>query len=92
MRVHVAVDRRERVELTDNIKSKQELLQQRKVELESLHVGVDSATEQREKLERDREEARALVDQLNTEVRVWLTAQWWGCYGFVVVVAMDYLL
>lgn len=48
---------REKVELADDIKTKQELLQQRKGELESLHVGVDSATEQREKLEKDREEA-----------------------------------
>lgn len=61
---------REKSDLSDDIKSKQELVQQRKVELEGLQGGVSSATEQREKLEKDREEARRLLEQLDAEVSV----------------------
>ena len=67
---------REKVELVDDIKDKQELVQQRKVELEDLQTGVSSATDQREKLERDREEARRLLEHLDAEVRAWQLHMW----------------
>lgn len=59
---------REKVELAEDIKAKQELIQQRKVELEGFQDNVDQATQQRESLEQEREEARNLLEQLNTEV------------------------
>jgi len=61
---------REKSDLADDIKNKQELVQQRKVELENLQGGVSSATEQREKLEKEREEANKLLEQLDAEVGV----------------------
>ncbi len=61
---------REKSELADDIKNKQELVQQRKVELENIQGGVSSATEQREKLEKEREEANKLLEQLDAEVGV----------------------
>jgi len=60
---------REKAGLAEDIKNKQELVQQRRVELEGLQGGVTTATEQREKLENDREEANRLLEQLDTEVR-----------------------
>ena len=60
---------REKAGLAEDIKNKQELVQQRRVELEGLQGGVTSATEQREKLEKDREEASKLLEQLDAEVK-----------------------
>ena len=65
----IVFDHREKVGLVDDISKKQQLLQERQGELESLHMGVNSATEQRDKLEKERMEARAMVDHLNAEVR-----------------------
>lgn len=56
------------MELAEDIKAKQELIQQRKVELEGFQDNVDQATRQRQGLEQEREEARTLLEQLNTEV------------------------
>ena len=62
---------REKLELAEDIKAKQELIQQRKVEMEGFQENVDAATRQRESLEKEKEEARTLLEQLNNEVRGW---------------------
>lgn len=59
---------REKVELAEDIQAKQDLIQQRRVELEGIQENVDHATQQRESLEHEREEARTVLEQLNTEV------------------------
>ena len=56
------------MELAEDIKAKQELIQQRKAELEGFQENVDNATRQRETLEREKEEARKLVEELSDEV------------------------
>lgn len=60
---------RERSNLAEDIKAKQELIQQRQVEVEGLQEGVDQVTKQREALEKEREETKALLDKINTDVR-----------------------
>ena len=59
---------REKVELVEDIRAKQELIQQKRVEMDGFQDDVDHASKQREALEKEREEARAQLEQLNTEV------------------------
>ncbi len=54
--------------MAEDIKAKQELIQQRKAELEGFQENVDQATCQRESLEREKEEARTLLEHLSNEV------------------------
>ena len=56
------------MELAEDIKAKQELIQQKRVEMEGFQEDVDQASKQRETLEREREEARSLLEQLDSEV------------------------
>lgn len=59
---------REKVELSDDIKAKQELVQQRQAEMEVFQEDVSQASRQRQGLEQEREQAQNLLEQLNTEV------------------------
>ena len=59
---------REKVELADDIKAKQELIQQKKGELEVFQDDIQQVTKRREALEKEREEARAKLDHLTSEV------------------------
>ncbi len=59
---------REKSGLSDEIKVKQELIQQRKGELEVLQGDVSQASQQKEELEKKREDMRKIVNQMNDEV------------------------
>lgn len=56
------------MELSDDIKAKQELVQQRQAEMEVFQEDVSQASRQRQGLEQEREQAQNLLEQLNTEV------------------------
>lgn len=59
---------REKVELADDIKVKQELIQHKRGELEGFQEDIQQVAKRRESLEKEREEARAKLDHLNSEV------------------------
>lgn len=57
----------EKTGLAEEIKAKQELIQQRKGEVEGMQGDIDEASRQREALERERDKARNLLEELNNE-------------------------
>jgi chromosome segregation ATPase len=59
---------REKAQLSEDIKTKQELIQQRKGEITNLQTDVETAAKQRESLEREKAEAQTKLDQLDSEV------------------------
>lgn len=59
---------REKAQLSEDIKTKQDLIQQRKGEINGLQTNVEAATKQREDLEREKVEAQTKLDQLDNEV------------------------
>ena len=59
---------REKTQLSEDIKTKQDLIQQRKGEINDLQTDVETAAKQRESLEREKVEAQTKLDQLDSEV------------------------
>ena len=54
--------------MSEDIKTKQDLIQQRKGEINDLQTDVETAAKQRESLEREKVEAQTKLDQLDSEV------------------------
>ena len=63
---------REKAQLSEDIKTKQDLIQQRKGEIKNLQTDVETAAKQRETLEREKVEAQTTLDQLDGEVSVYV--------------------
>ena len=59
---------REKAQLSEDIKTKQDLIQQRKGEINDLQTDVETAAKQRETLEKEKAEAQTKLDQLDSEV------------------------
>ena len=59
---------REKAQLSEDIKTKQDLIQQRKTEINVLHTNVETVAKQREDLEREKSDAQTKLDQLDNEV------------------------
>ena len=59
---------REKAQLSEDIKTKQDLIQQRKGEINNLQTDVETVAKQRETLEKEKAEAQTKLDQLDSEV------------------------
>ena len=59
---------REKAQLSEDIKAKQDLIQQRKTEINGLQANVETVAKQREDLEKEKSEAQTKLDHLDNEV------------------------
>ena len=64
---------REKAQLSEDIKTKQDLIQQRKGEINDLQTDVETAAKQRETLEKEKAEAQTKLDQLDSEVSLYVS-------------------